>query len=150
MTWTPVRLKPGTVGPEMPGCEVRIAEGAEVTCRGGNVFAGYLNDAGTAAETLQDGWPGRGDIVGIGEDGYVRIVDRKKELIITAGGKNISPANLGAALKLVPLVGQACAIGDQRPFVSALVVLDPEVAPAWAAQHGVEGASLAELAEHPT
>ena len=149
MTWTPVRLKPGTVGPEIPGCEVRIAEDGEVICRGGNVFAGYLNDPEKTAEALQDGWLHSGDIGEIDEDGYVRIVDRKKELIITAGGKNISPANLEAALKLVPLVGQACAIGDQRPFVSALVVLDAEVAPAWAKQHGIEGLSLAELAEHP-
>jgi long-chain acyl-CoA synthetase len=85
----------------------------------------------------------------IDEDGYVKIVDRKKELIITAGGKNISPANLEAALKTIPLVGQACAIGDQRPFVSALVVLDPDVATAWAASEGIEFGSLAELAENP-
>ena len=83
------------------------------------------------------------------EDGYLRIVDRKKELIITAGGKNISPANLEAQLKMIPLVGQAAAIGDQRPFVSALVVLDPDTAPAWAAQHGLGDLSLSELAEHP-
>ena len=74
-----------------------------------------------------DGWLHSGDIGVVDEDGYFKIVDRKKELLITAGGKNISPANLEAALKTVPLIGQACAIGDQRPFVSALVVLDPEL-----------------------
>jgi len=114
------------------------------------VFAGYLNDPDRTAEAIDaDGWLHSGDIGEIDEDGYLRIVDRKKELIITAGGKNISPANLEAALKMIPLVGQAAAIGDQRPFVSALVVLDPDTAPAWAAQHGLGDLSLAELAEHP-
>jgi Asp-tRNA(Asn)/Glu-tRNA(Gln) amidotransferase A subunit family amidase len=92
------------------------------------VFAGYMHDPAKTAEALDDeGWLHTGDIGVIDDDGYVRIVDRKKELIITAGGKNISPANLEAALKLITLVGQACAIGDKRPFVSALVTLDPDV-----------------------
>jgi long-chain acyl-CoA synthetase len=149
MTWTPTRIKPGTVGPAIPGCEVRLADDGEIVCRGGNVFAGYLGAPEATADTLRDGWLHSGDIGEVDADGYYRVVDRKKELIITAGGKNISPANLEAALKSIPLVGQACAIGDQRPFVAALVVLDPEVAPAWAKQHGLEGLSLAELAEHP-
>ena len=89
-----------------------------------------------------------GDIGEIDDDGYVRIVDRKKELIITAGGKNISPANLEAALKKIPLIGQAMAVGDQRPYVAALVVLDPEVAPAWAGNQGIEFQDLADLAVH--
>lgn len=150
MTWEPVKIKPGTVGPAVPGTEVALAEDGEVICRGPHVFQGYLNDPEKTAETIdEDGWLHTGDIGEIDEDGYLRIVDRKKELIITAGGKNISPANLEAALKMIPLVGQAAAIGDQRPFVSALVVLDPDVAPVWAAQHGLEGLSLQELAEHP-
>jgi long-chain acyl-CoA synthetase len=150
MTWEPVKIKPGTVGPAVPGTEVALAEDGEVICRGPHVFQGYLNDPDKTAETIdEDGWLHTGDIGEIDEDGYLRIVDRKKELIITAGGKNISPANLEAALKMIPLVGQAAAIGDQRPFVSALVVLDPDVAPVWAAQHGIEGLSLQELAEHP-
>jgi long-chain acyl-CoA synthetase len=142
-------IKPGTVGPAIPGCEVTLADDGEIICRGGNVFQGYLNAPDKTAETLQDGWLHSGDIGVMDEDGYVRIVDRKKELIITAGGKNISPANLEAALKLVPLVGQACAIGDQRPFVAALLVLDPEVAPAWARANGLGELTLPELAEHP-
>jgi long-chain acyl-CoA synthetase len=150
MTWTPDRIKAGTVGPAVPGSEVRLEPDGEIVCRGGHVFQGYLNAPEKTAEALDaDGWLHTGDIGEIDEDGYVRIVDRKKELIITAGGKNISPANLEAALKMIPLIGQACAIGDQRPFVSALVVLDPEVAPAWAAQNGVEFESLVDLAEHP-
>jgi long-chain acyl-CoA synthetase len=128
---------------------VALAPDGEVICRGGNVFLGYLNDPEKTDEALIDGWLHTGDIGELDEDGYLKIVDRKKELIITAGGKNISPANLEAALKMIPLVGQACAIGDQRPFVAALVVLDAEVAPAWAASRGLEGLSLEELAEHP-
>ncbi len=150
MTWTPERIKPGTVGPAAPDTTVAIAEDGEVICRGPHVFQGYLNDPDKTAEALSDdGWLHTGDIGEIDEDGYLKIVDRKKELIITAGGKNISPANLEAALKSITLVGQAAAIGDQRPFVSALVVLDPDTAPAWAAQHGIEYSSLDQLAKDP-
>jgi long-chain acyl-CoA synthetase len=150
MTWTATRIKAGSVGPAVPGCEVKLAEDGEIICRGGNVFAGYYKESEKTAEALDaDGWLHSGDIGEVDEDGYFRIVDRKKELIITAGGKNISPANLEAALKMIPLVGQACAIGDQRPFVSALVVLDPEVAPAWATANGIEFADLNDLAANP-
>ena len=150
MTWTPFRVHVGTVGPPIPGCEVVLADDGEVLARGGNIFRGYLNDPERTAEALDDdGWLHTGDIGEFDDDGYLKIVDRKKELIITAGGKNISPANLEAALKSFPLIGQACVIGDNRPFVSALLVLDPEVAPPWAANHGIEGKSLAELAEDP-
>ena len=112
-----------------------MAEDGEIICRGGNVFVGYLNDPEKTAEALSaDGWLHTGDIGEVDDDGYYRVVDRKKELIITAGGKNISPANLEAALKTIPLIGQACAIGDGKPFVAALVVLDPDTAPMWAKQ----------------
>jgi long-chain acyl-CoA synthetase len=150
MTFDAVELRVGTVGRAIPGCEVKLAEDGEVICRGGNVFRGYLNDPEKTDAALDaDGWLHSGDIGELDADGYLKIVDRKKELIITAGGKNISPANLEAALKAFPLIGQACVIGDGRPFVSALLVLDPEIAPAWAKQHGVERASVAELAENP-
>jgi long-chain acyl-CoA synthetase len=150
MTWTPEKIKPGTVGPAIPGTEVAIAPDGEVICRGPHVFQGYLDSPEKTAEALtDDGWLHTGDIGEFDDDGYLRIVDRKKELIITAGGKNISPANLEAALKMIPLVGQAAAIGDQRPFVSALVVLDPDTAPVWAKQHGIEFDTLQDLAEHP-
>jgi long-chain acyl-CoA synthetase len=130
---------------------VKLAEeDNEIICRGGNVFQGYLNEPEKTAEALdENGWLHSGDIGTVDEDGYFTIVDRKKELIVTAGGKNISPANLEAALKMIPLVGQACAIGDRRPFVSALVVLDPDTAPAWARSQGIEFNSLADLAAHP-
>jgi long-chain acyl-CoA synthetase len=150
MTWAPYKVKPGMVGNACPGVEVKLAEDGEVMCRGGNVFGGYLNQPERTAEVLdEDGWFYSGDIGELDEDGYLRIVDRKKELIVTAGGKNLSPANLEAALKTIPLVGQAIAIGDRRPFVSALVVLDPDVAPQWAANNDIEFTSLEELAENP-
>jgi long-chain acyl-CoA synthetase len=143
-------VKAGTVGVAFPGTECFLAPDGEVCIRGGNVFLGYLDDPEKTAEALDpDGTLHSGDIGQFDDEGYLRIVDRKKELIITAGGKNISPANLEAELKMIPLVGQACAIGDQRPFVSALVVLDADVAPVWAKEHGITGLSLTELTEHP-
>lgn len=150
MTLSAYKPKPGSVGPAVPGVTVAIADDGEVICKGGLVFQGYLNDPEKTADALDDdGWLHSGDIGTLDEDGYLTIVDRKKELIITAGGKNISPANLEASLKMIPLVGQACAIGDQKPFVSALVVLDAEVAPVWAENNGLGGKSLAELAQEP-
>ena len=150
MTWEPDRVKAGTVGVAFPGTDCFLADDGEVCIRGGNVFLGYLDDPEKTAEALDpDGTLHSGDIGEFDDEGYLRIIDRKKELIITAGGKNISPANLEAALKMIPLVGQACAIGDSRPFVSALVVLDADVAPVWAKDHSIEFGSLAELAEHP-
>jgi long-chain acyl-CoA synthetase len=150
LTWEPFRVRLGTVGPPIPGCEVRLADDCEVLARGGNIFRGYLNDPERTSEALDaDGWLHTGDIGVLDDDTFLKIVDRKKELIITAGGKNISPANLEAALKAFPLIGQACVVGDNRPFVSALLVLDPDAAPAWAAQHGIERRALRELAHDP-
>ena len=103
LTWAPFQVKPGTVGPAIPGCEVVLGDDGEVLARGGNIFRGYLNDADRTAEALDaDGWFHTGDIGEFDDDGYLKIVDRKKELIITAGGKNISPANLESALKSFP------------------------------------------------
>ena len=150
LTWDAVRVKAGSVGRAMPGVEVALAPDGEVIARGGNVFTGYLNDPAKTAEALDDeGWLHTGDIGEFDDEGYLRIVDRKKELIITAGGKNISPANLEAALKSIPLIGQAAVIGDQRPFMSALLVLDPDAATAWAKAKGIEFTALTELADHP-
>lgn len=150
MSFERLRVKPGTVGRAMPGSELKIFDDGEVCCRGGHVFAGYLNDPGKTAEAIDsDGWLHSGDIGEIDDEGYLRIVDRKKELIITAGGKNLSPANLEASLKSVPIIGQAAVIGDNRPFVSALVVLDAEVAPGWAAQNGIEFTTIEDFAELP-
>lgn len=150
MTWAPFAVKVGKVGHAFPGVEVKLADDGEVICRGGNVYRGYLDAPDKTAEVLtDDGWFHSGDIGEFDDDGYLKIVDRKKELIITAGGKNISPANLEAALKGGRLIGQACAIGDGRPFVGALLVLDAEAAPVWAAANGLGGRSLDELAAHP-
>ena len=149
MTFTTDKVKAGTVGQAIPGCEVVIAEDGEVICRGGNVFKGYYKQPDKTDEAIIDGWLHSGDIGTVDEDGYFKIVDRKKELIITAGGKNISPANLENALKLVPLIGQACAIGDGRPFISALLVLDSEIAPVWAKAQGIDFDSMADLARDP-
>jgi long-chain acyl-CoA synthetase len=150
LTWEPYRVKPGTVGVAFPGCEVFLADDGEVCLRGGNVFQGYLHDPERTADTLgEDGTLYTGDIGEIDDEGYLRIIDRKKELIITAGGKNVSPANLEAAMKTSPLIGQACAVGDQQRYVAALVVLDPEVAPAWAKDRGISFDNLADLAQHP-
>jgi long-chain acyl-CoA synthetase len=150
MTWDPFAVRVGTVGRAFPGVEVELGEDGEVLCRGGNVFRGYLDDPAKTADALDDdGWFHSGDIGVFDDDGYLRIVDRKKELIITAGGKNISPANLEAALKEGVLVGQACAIGDGRPFVGALLVLDGDVAPGWAKARDIPFDSVTELARHP-
>jgi long-chain acyl-CoA synthetase len=150
MTWTPYRVKVGTVGPALPGVEVVLGDDGEVLTRGGNVFRGYLNAPEQTADVFDDdGWFHTGDIGTLDDDGYLKIVDRKKELIITAGGKNISPANLEAALKSGPLIGQACVVGDQQPYVAALLVLDPEAAPAWAQARGIDAENLDALAVDP-
>ncbi len=130
-------------GAPLPGVEVRLAEDGEVLLRGGSVAAGYYKDPEHTAETFDaDGWLHTGDIGELSSDGWLRIVDRKKELIITAGGKNISPANLETLLKRHPLVGQAFVYGDRKPYVVALIVLDRDAAPGWARAHGMEFTSL--------
>lgn len=150
MTWDPYAVKPGTVGRAYPGCEVKLLDDGEVVCRGGIVSRGYLDDPERSAETFDaDGWLHTGDIGRLDEDGYLSIVDRKKELIVTAGGKNISPANIEAELKSLQLVGQACVVGDSRPYLVALLVLDPEVAPVWARANGLPD-DLTALAADPT
>jgi long-chain acyl-CoA synthetase len=145
----PGKIKLGTVGPPVPGVEVKLAEDGEVLVRGDVVMAGYRNMPEKTAETIDsDGWLATGDIGEFDEDGYLKIVDRKKELIINAAGKNMSPANIESKLKAAsPLIGQAVAIGDGRPYNVALIVLDPDFAPAWAGQNGLEGKSVEELAE---
>ncbi len=146
----PDRVKIGTVGPPVAGMEVRLAEDGEIEVKGDSVMPGYRNMPEKNAETYtEDGWLLTGDIGELDEDGYLRIVDRKKELIINAAGKNMSPANIEAKLKLIPLVDQAVAIGDRRKYVTALLTLDPEAAAAWAKQHGEDGGDLASLAENP-
>jgi long-subunit acyl-CoA synthetase (AMP-forming) len=144
----PDRIKIGTVGPPAPGIQVKLDSDGEVLVKGGVVMKGYRNLPDKTAETFtEDGWLRTGDIGEFDEDGYLKIVDRKKELIINAAGKNMSPANIEATLKTSsPLIGQAAVIGDRRPFNTALIVLDSDFAPAWAAQQGIETSSLEQLA----
>ncbi len=148
----PGQVKIGTVGPAAPGCEIKLAEDGEVLIRGGCVMVGYRNQPEKTAETIDaEGWLHTGDIGEIDDDGFLTIVDRKKELIINAAGKNMSPANIEAELKTAtPLIGQAAAIGDARPYNTALLVLDADFAPQWASKQGIEDTSLEALAADET
>jgi long-subunit acyl-CoA synthetase (AMP-forming) len=136
----PERIKIGTVGPPAPGAEVRLADDGEVLIRGPFIMTGYRNQPDKTRETIdEDGWLHTGDIGELDEDGYLKLVDRKKELIINAGGKNMSPANIEAKVKASsPVIGQAIAVGDGKPYNVALITLDPDVAPAFEQQHGRE------------
>jgi long-subunit acyl-CoA synthetase (AMP-forming) len=144
-------VKLGTVGPPIPGIELKLADDGEVLVRGPSNMLGYRNMPEKTAETVDpEGWLATGDIGELDADGYLKIVDRKKELIINAAGKNMSPANIESHLKAAsPLIGQAVAIGDRRPYNVALIVLDPDYAPVWAKQNGLEGKSTAELSSEP-
>jgi long-chain acyl-CoA synthetase len=149
-TNTPTAFRLGTVGCPVAGIEVRIADDGEILARGPLNTPGYLNlPDQTKALLDEDGWLHTGDIGTMDADGFVSVVDRKKELIITSGGENISPAAVENVLVANALIGQALAFGDRRRFVVALLTLDGEVAPAWAKARGVDATSLAELAEHP-
>ncbi|HWJ51481.1 MAG TPA: AMP-dependent synthetase/ligase [Solirubrobacteraceae bacterium] len=144
------KIKIGTVGPPAPGVEIKLDTDGEVLVKSEVVMLGYRNLPEKTRETFtEDGWLRTGDIGSFDEDGYLTIVDRKKELIISAGGKNMSPANIEATIKTAsPLIGQACCIGDMRPYNTALIVLDTDFAPAWAAQQGIEDTSLEALARN--
>ena len=141
-------VKIGTVGRPSPGVQIKIAADGELLCRGEFVMLGYRNQPDKTSEAIDsDGWLHTGDIGEIDEEGYVKIVDRKKEIIINSAGKNMSPANIEAAIKSgSPLIGQAVCIGDGRSYNTALVVLDGDFAPGWAEQRGFVGRSLEELA----
>jgi long-subunit acyl-CoA synthetase (AMP-forming) len=144
----PGEIRIGTVGPPAPLCEVKLAEDGEVLVKSGVVMKGYRKQPDKTKETMtDDGWLMTGDIGEFDDDGYLKIVDRKKELIINAAGKNMSPANIEAKLKTAgPLIGQAVAIGDGKPFNTALVTLDGDNIPGWAKSNGLEGKSIDELA----
>ena len=147
----PERLKLGTVGPPIPGVEIRLDSDGEILVRGDTVMAGYRNQPEKTAEAIDaDGWLRTGDVGQIDEDGYLKIIDRKKELIINAAGKNMSPANIEQQLKIgSPLIGQAMAIGDRRPYNVALIVLDPDACAALAPRHGLSDASLEAMSREP-
>jgi long-chain acyl-CoA synthetase len=143
----PGQLRLGTVGEVLDGVEMKLDEDGEILLRAPSVMVGYYKEPEKTTETVDaEGWIHTGDVGTIDEDGFLRIVDRKKELIITSSGKNISPANIEALLKHHPLIGQACVVGERRNYLTALLVLDHEVAPAWARGRGVDAGSTAELA----
>jgi len=134
----PGKVKFGSVGPAIPGCTVKIADDDEILVKGPNVFMGYFKDEAATDQTLKDGWLYSGDLGKIDSDGFVHITGRKKDLIITAGGKNIAPKNIESALKDLALVGEAVVIGDRRKYLTALISLDPEKAEEFAKEGGLE------------
>ncbi|MDD9205818.1 AMP-dependent synthetase/ligase, partial [Georgenia sp. 10Sc9-8] len=144
----PEKVKIGTVGPPMPGTSVRIAPDGEIQVKGIPVFRGYLNNDEANAEAFtEDGWFRTGDLGGMDEDGYLRITGRKKEIIVTAGGKNVVPNTLEDPLRAHPLVSQCVVVGDQRPFVAVLITLDADLLPKWLANHGREPMTVEEAAQ---
>jgi len=144
----PEKIRLGTVGPPAPGVDIKLDTDGEVLIKSDVVMKGYRNLPDKTAETMtEDGYLRTGDIGEFDDHGYLKIVDRKKELIINAAGKNMSPANIEATLKSSsPLIGQAAVIGDGRSYNTALIVLDTDFAPAWAAKQGIEDTSLEALA----
>jgi long-subunit acyl-CoA synthetase (AMP-forming) len=146
----PGRARIGTVGPPLPGVEADLGDDGELLIRGGNVSPGYHREPDKTSETFDsEGWLHTGDIAEFSDEGYIKIIDRKKELIVTAGGKNVSPAYIENLLLRHPLVGQAFVTGDRKPFIAALIALDPEEAESWAAANGLHFSTLGELAAEP-
>jgi long-chain acyl-CoA synthetase len=145
---TPEDFRIGTIGKPFPGCEVRISDDGEILVRGPNVFQGYYKNEEATREAIVDGWLHTGDIGEVDPDGYIKITGRKKDIIITAGGKNITPANLEAEIKQHPLVSQCVVVGDRRPYLVALVTLDPEEAAKFAEENGLPD-DPEQLAENP-
>jgi long-chain acyl-CoA synthetase len=146
---TPGMIKIGTVGRPLPGVSVRIAEDGEVLVKGGQVFRGYFNNPQATAEAIVDGWFRTGDIGELDEDGVLRITGRKKEIIVTAAGKNVAPAVLEDGLRAHRLVSQCIVVGDAQPFIAALVTLDEEALPAWATQHGKGTLTIEDAVQDP-
>ncbi|MFC7961981.1 AMP-dependent synthetase/ligase [Rhodococcoides kroppenstedtii] len=147
---TPGNQRIGTVGKPLPGNAVRIARDGEILLSGGVVFGGYWKNDEATAEALTDGWFHTGDLGTVDDDGYIAITGRKKEIIVTAGGKNVAPAGLEDSLRASPLIGQAMVVGDQRPFIGALITVDPEAFPGWKQRNGKdESATVADLTTDP-
>ncbi|MBY6540714.1 long-chain fatty acid--CoA ligase [Rhodococcus sp. BP-349] len=147
---TPDEQRIGTVGKPLPGNAVRIADDGEILLKGGVVFEGYWKNDDATDEALTDGWFHTGDLGAVDEDGFIAITGRKKEIIVTAGGKNVSPAGLEDSLRASALIGQAMVVGDQKPFIGALITIDPDAFPGWKQRNGKdEGATVADLTKDP-
>lgn len=150
MIGRPSDAKIGKVGRVLPGCGVKIADDGEILLRGSNVLRGYWKNPAATKEAFADGWFRTGDIGELDDEGFISITGRKKELIVTAGGKNVAPTALEDPLRASPLIGQAVVIGDQRPFVAALISLDPEMLPAWLGNNGQKSdLTLSQAAKNP-
>jgi long-chain acyl-CoA synthetase len=146
----PDAFRIGSVGKPIPGASIRIADDGEILIKGGHVFQGYWkNDEATKEVLTDDGWLHTGDIGQLDGEGFLRITGRKKELIVTAGGKNVAPTVLEDRARAHPLVSQVMVVGDDRPFIAALVTIDVEAFPAWAEANGKAGKSVADLVEDP-
>ncbi|MCI0386552.1 long-chain fatty acid--CoA ligase [Streptomyces sp. CNQ085] len=143
------RPKVGTVGQPLPGSTVRIGDDGEVLLCGEHLFSGYWNNEAATAEAMEDGWFHTGDIGTLDEDGYLTITGRKKEILVTAGGKNVAPAVIEDRIRAHALVAECMVVGDGRPFVAALITLDEEFLPRWAEEHGKSGLSRERLLEDP-
>jgi long-chain acyl-CoA synthetase len=142
-------FKFGSVGKAFPGCEIKIAEDGEVLIKGPNIFRGYYKNQDATEETIKDDWLYTGDLGRLDQDGFLYITGRKKDIIITAGGKNITPANLENGLKQNQYISQAVVYGDRRPYLTAIVTLDPEEIGAYATDHGLGTTDVAQLAQRP-
>jgi long-chain acyl-CoA synthetase len=145
----PDQIKIGSVGQPLPGVTVRVADDGELLVRGVNVMLGYFNNTEATSTALEDGWFHTGDLGEIDDEGFVRITGRKKEIIVTAGGKNVAPAVLEDRLRAHPLVSQCIVVGDQRPFIGCLVTLDPEMLPTWLSNNGKPPMDVATAATDP-
>jgi len=146
----PGQLRIGSVGRPLPGASIRIGDDGEVLVRGDHVFVGYWNNETASKEVLDpDGWFRTGDLGELDDDGYLSITGRKKEIIVTAGGKNVAPAVLEDRVRAHPLVSQCMVIGDRRPFIAALVTLDPETLPGWLATHGKPALTVQQASVDP-
>jgi long-chain acyl-CoA synthetase len=139
---TPDLIKIGTVGPPLPGVSIQIADDGEILVKGNNVFSSYRNNESATADAIVDTWFHTGDLGELDHDGFLKITGRKKELLVTAGGKNVAPAVLEDRLRAHPLVSQCIVVGDQKPFIGALITLDAEMLPSWAENNGLKGLSV--------
>lgn len=145
----PERTRYGTVGQPIPGTTVHIAEDGEIWVHGGNVFSGYLGDPKSTDAVLNDGWLATGDLGALDDDGYLTITGRKKEILVTSGGKSVSPGGLEERVRAHPLVAQCIVVGNDRPYIAALVTVDQEAVEHWLAMQGRQRMSPGELVRDP-